>query len=611
MAARSWSWPVAGWIALAATLAAVLAVVLTGRAASAQATASCDNVSRPDLEFHCVRDGLGFTIANEGARRLLDVYRHLGGANVLGQVRSQPFKSTRPELQGYWFQATERFLIQFPDAPDADPVRDGGLANTLELAHSPANAQWDAILLAQYGIPKPTTWADRPGLDPAEIARLRVQTVFGPDAVNPSIRAAADQIRGALDAWGTYGILGLPMSTLEAVTVNGTPKVCLRLQRAGLCRTTTTGFTDPVWAGAELISRVGFMQPEPANAFEPAPPPGTARVQIRAPEEVVRLYEPMPGPLALLCGLPLPGAAPCGPAAYSLGAQVYEDSVAGRGPIKSAEGLALTASVRNVETGELVLSDVPVAIGPDGQAALPSLTADRPTTYEAALRLAGRYLGVTVPSPIEGQEPRARFRATWVPYPRVLGQPAIVVYALLLVVAALALVALFRALRGFLVARSRLPMPAYTVTVAGQPIVLDQYPDKVIPWSPWLLGRKFVDGKAIGAPGLRFGTDAHGSPYVAGRGLKNGAPISRFRGTAVSDGDQIVLTGERAGSVVLIGDSYGGEDWSAAPAGRAGDDAWGEPIYAGREEGPFDPRRSTGGPARPRYAVGSGRKFDV
>jgi hypothetical protein len=190
------------------------------------------------------------------------------------------------------------------------------------------------------------------------------------------------------------------------------------------------------------------------------------------------------------------------------------------------------------------------------------------------------------------------------PYPRLFGVPAVVIA---LAAIGTVLILVFVASRVILRWSRRSltkPMPAYPVSVNGQQYQLDQFPDRVVRWTPWFLASRYVDGAAIGAPGLRFGTDRRGTArYVAGAGAVNGKPLGRWRGTALADGDLVELRGRAAGVRVLVGSAYG--DLPMYPGVAA--DNW-EPAYASSEA----PGQGYGSVGTPAYGGElDGGRFDI
>ena len=522
----------------------ILLAALIGQATlwPVPAIAACD-ITRPDVRFYCGDTGLGYTIEDRGPQKLLTVFQQAGGEAVLGRVASQPFKDAR--FPGYVFQATERFVLQLKDSPDADPKRDGGVMNVLDFGASEANAQWDAVLIARYGIPKASPWPGDVGRTPAQVAAFHMQTVFGGVAVDPSLRRVADALQGYLTGNGNYTLLGLPTSPMQRSTINGQSRVCVRLQRAGLCWRDELGAVVPEYAGAELVKTVGIFHPEPTTAFDPAPPPGAVGVELLDTNQTINVYEPLPGPLALMCAR-VPGIPTCAPNGYVAQAQLYAEGLNGREQPGSLEGLSLNITIRDASTGALLIDNksLPLKAGPT--VALAELNPATSTDYDLEVHLTGKYRGVANPP----AESRGRVRLAFHPYARLAALPLPVAFGLLTILCVVSAVVLARSVIAVARQRSALPTPTYRVLVAGVARTLDSFRDKEFRLARWLLGTVQISGRDLGAPGLRFGL-LEGHPAIAGRGRMNGKPISRLRGTPLAPGTTVELPDGR--SVVIAG----------------------------------------------------------
>lgn len=518
------------------------------------AQAGCD-FARADVRFYAATDDCrGFTIENAGALRLLDVYLNEGGAARLGRVASQPF--TVPTLPGYWLQATDRFVISIKDSPTADPKRDGSLANLLDLTSAGGETRWDAVLLAKYGIPPALSWPKDVGLSSDDRARHHFEAVFGDSSVSSELRPVADALRGYLTGQGSYALFGLPTSRIERSVIGQVPRYCVRLQRGGLCWRDELGGVVPEYAGADLLRTVGLLTPAPAGAFDPQPPPGIVRAEIQPVAQPVRLYEPLPGPLALLCDR-VPGVPPCGPAVFTPLVRLQAEGLGGRVEPDRLAGLFLTVNARDLATNVRPYNEQRIDLGADPVVPLPPLGPEKDATYDIGVRLAGKYRDVSIPP----DETSAQIRIVWIAYERWLGLPAVLVRGALGLAALIAAAGMAGQIRRFGRTRRALPLPAYPIVVNGLRRSLADYGDYQVAWTRWLLGRVFIAGRAVGASGLRFGMDLAGNRYVAGKGrlLTNGRALARLAGTPVAEGDVItfdaaqqVVIGARAGTAPRV-----------------------------------------------------------
>jgi hypothetical protein len=519
---------------LAVALALALVSHLVVAVAPVLAQDTCDIMRRPDLRFYCAdrERGLGYVLVNEPQRPMIDVYEHLGGERVLGPIRSQTFRSAA--LGDFTLVATDRFLIALRNGDRPDPNQDGSIANTLDIADNPAHPEWNEILLRKYGIPRPIDWNAREGETTGEVARRHMEAVFLNDYHDPELGHASELLYSYLVASGDYTLLGLPMSLLERVTVNGEQKICVRLQRSALCTTSPSWRVEQVAVGADVLKAVGFIAPDQAGAFDPAPPPG--RPAIQATDIRLTLAEPLPWPASLVCGLgasgvPLLGR--CAPSSFRPEVTIYEQGArteSGRSPLVDPSGLELTATLRVAATNAPVYERVPLVIEPSGRAFLPVID-DAQATADllAQLRLEGRYREQR----IDPTDATVRITPTVEHYQRIFGWPALYVVLGAALAVVLASLTLWTASGRWIAGRRALLLPAYLVYVGGTPVSLSLRRKDEVWWARWLLGHP-----AIRLAGLRFSMGRDGVPVVAGKGTLKGAPLG-WRGQVIAEGAPI------------------------------------------------------------------------
>lgn len=151
---------------------------------------------------------LGFAITNGDGVSFWDEYQRWGGPAALGYPITNRFRQ-----DGFWVQATERFLLQWnPQAERVDFV------NVMDRLSDEGH---DTFLFLARQIPEPDTWPEETGLTEWEIVQNRLSVL----ADNPDISAA--YWSGQPSALVAFG---LPTSRV----VDQGNVVALRTQRAVL-----------------------------------------------------------------------------------------------------------------------------------------------------------------------------------------------------------------------------------------------------------------------------------------------------------------------------------------------------------------------------------------